>query len=333
MTIPLGNAPIATPSGTFKTPSQGLSGLLIGNESGYTLIISLDGTGYGKTLYPSTVDYFPVSHGYTGSIKYATLSILNNISSWPSSSILVDGVGIGEILNITSYPLTLPRQVNSNTTMTTTTANTIADDGRASGASPPTVEASITGIAGSTISISNDGTWILKGNRAGTLIQWLLSIPGAANGASVLQLGDVNRLVEILGTLLVDKGKIGVAADGDLIDASGVGTTLKGHSAGNVIFQVNGVNIAFAQSGGLSLATGTFGFISGTISRYNGTVTSCGSGTVISHGLGSSPTSVNGTPQVTQPGSATVGISNYTSTTFTATIGAGTALAWMGFVA
>lgn len=67
-----------------------------------------------------------------------------------------------------------------------------------------------------------------------------------------------------------------------------------------------------------------------SVSVHNGTVTACGSGTTISHGMGVTPTTLVGNPVVTQPGSATVGTANFNGTTFKATIGGGTSLIWYG---
>lgn len=59
--------------------------------------------------------------------------------------------------------------------------------------------------------------------------------------------------------------------------------------------------------------------------------TTCGSGTVISHGLPKTPDVVLATPRITQPGSATCGVCSWTSTTFTCTVGSGSAVSWLAF--
>src|SRR5229473_3731643 len=105
-------AVVANTPASFRTSSQGYSGLLIGNESGLTVIITLDGTGHSKSLYPGVVDYFPLTSGYTGTVIIGSTAQLNNVASWPSSFIQFDAVGIHEHINLNAYPLTLPRLTN-----------------------------------------------------------------------------------------------------------------------------------------------------------------------------------------------------------------------------
>lgn len=107
------------------------------------------------------------------------------------------------------------------------------------------------------------------------------------------------------------------------------------------LFDSNGNNLADWSAGGLYLKTnpssnGSLHYQSpnGTtvfsVSAQGGTVSTCSSGTTISHGMGVTPTTLVGNPVVAQPGSATVGTANFNSTTFRATIGGGTSLIWYG---
>lgn len=63
----------------------------------------------------------------------------------------------------------------------------------------------------------------------------------------------------------------------------------------------------------------------------NGNAT-CGSGTVISHGLGTTPSIVLLTPRISQPGSATCGSCTWGASTFQATVGSGSAVTWLALV-
>lgn len=91
---------------------------------------------------------------------------------------------------------------------------------------------------------------------------------------------------------------------------------------------INSASFAKFNSSGISLLSGAYNFIVGTMTRIGGSVSTCGTGTVISHGLGVNPTMISGTPVGSQPFSATVGIGNSTTSTFTATIGSGTQIDW-----
>lgn len=98
------------------TGQGGLSGLLLGNESGLTLIVKMGGN-YSRSLYPGTIDYFEMpSAQYTGVVIVSpkTPLSLGNTFSWPSSYVQADAVGLGEKLSGT-YPMSLPRAAVSPT--------------------------------------------------------------------------------------------------------------------------------------------------------------------------------------------------------------------------
>jgi hypothetical protein len=91
----------------------------------------------------------------------------------------------------------------------------------------------------------------------------------------------------------------------------------------------DGTSRAHVDSNGITLDTGKITLISGTFARIGGlTNTSCGSGTTINHGLGTTPGILVATPELTQAGSATVGVGNIGGTSFQATVGAGTNISW-----
>jgi hypothetical protein len=80
---------------------------------------------------------------------------------------------------------------------------------------------------------------------------------------------------------------------------------------------------------GVYSLTGAYHFVVGSMNRQNGADnTGCGAGTTISHGVGITPAVLVATPQIVQAGSATVGVGNIGSTTFQATVGAGSNINW-----
>lgn len=87
----------------------GLSAVLIGNESGLTLIIRM-GSSYSRSLYPGTVDKFDVPSGFTGVVIVSakTAMVVGNTSSYPASYVQADAVGLGEKID-GIYPMALPR--------------------------------------------------------------------------------------------------------------------------------------------------------------------------------------------------------------------------------
>lgn len=109
--------------------------------------------------------------------------------------------------------------------------------------------------------------------------------------------------------------------------------TIDSNGVGIIQLKVNGVNICQITSTGLTLNAGNkINLLTNSISRIVGqNAVTCGSGTVITHGLGASPVNVSVTPAIAQPGSATVGVNNVGATTFTATVGAGTACAFLAY--
>src|SRR6266567_3690372 len=116
MTQPLGEKTI-TPnvSGSFSGPSTGIKGLLIGNESPYTVDVKLDGQGTGKTLYPETVDFFAAGPQFNGVVIFKTRALLLNPTSYTASFLSFEAVGRHESLDLGAYPMALTRQAVSST--------------------------------------------------------------------------------------------------------------------------------------------------------------------------------------------------------------------------
>lgn len=151
-----------------------------------------------------------------------------------------------------------------------------------------------------------------------------------------IQVNGVNELTIAGSDVRIPNGHLGKSATGDIIDASAGSTSpwyYKG--AGGVGALINfqpesGVTSFSMTKTQFQLGSGTtYKFLTGTMSRQtgNGNI-ACGSGTTITHGLGATPALVLATPNIAQAGSATVGIGNVGSTTFQATVGAGTAVSF-----
>lgn len=181
-----------------------------------------------------------------------------------------------------------------------------------------------TGVGGgNTYTGDNAGNFTIQGDNGGILTQLLKTIAGASPS---VQLGNGSAVTEIIGNAQFDN---------DLNFTKVAGPTFT-TSTGLFQFKVGSTNILQINSTGLNLNNNMkISFISGgTISHlnYDGNTT-CGSGTNISHGLGKTPDLVLLTPRIAQPGSATVGSCTWGSSTFQATVGSGSAVAWIALTA
>lgn len=115
--ISLGTINIAAGVNTsFKAPPTGVQALVIGNESGLTCVVTLEGTGTQKTLYPGTVDVFPVGIGFSGIVFVAPSSLIGTAILYPGTFLACDAIGIGDNLNYGAYPMALPRPMTAGTT-------------------------------------------------------------------------------------------------------------------------------------------------------------------------------------------------------------------------
>lgn len=109
--IDLGSITIASGvNTTFTVPSDGMQGIIIGNLSGLDCSISMIGGGISKTLFPSSVDFFPVKRGFTGVISIVPSSTLSNVPSFSANTLRFNAVGINEDINQNAYPSILPAQ-------------------------------------------------------------------------------------------------------------------------------------------------------------------------------------------------------------------------------
>ena len=159
---------------------------------------------------------------------------------------------------------------------------------------------------------------------------------GSGNGVSV-----TNNL-QVKGTSSLDNGAITTDGSGNVssgtVNAVNLATNSPGGArlgktaAGDCIDQTNTDLFLKAISGRLQFQSpsGTTKF---TLRQWNSNGNAAvGSGTVISHGLATTPDLVLMTPRISQPGSATVGTGSWGSTTFTGTVGAGTAASWLALL-
>lgn len=168
------------------------------------------------------------------------------------------------------------------------------------------------------ISVDQGGTahTVLQGNTSG----------------NPLKVGQAGDTTEILGQLLIDQLVTAIA--GMVINQ------ITGPSSGNLNITAGSSGLIFLQdapasnqleisSAGITLKNGSLNLLAGQFNRMNSHRTTCGSGTVINHGLGTTPTASVGCPDIAQPGSATVGTGSNNSTSFTATVGAGSSIGWI----
>jgi hypothetical protein len=146
---------------TFKAPSDGMKAIIIGNESGLTVTVTMESGHVQKTLYPGILDWFAVRKGFTGNIKVSPEAMLSNVALWPSSFLIFDAIGIHDPEEAAMYPISLPRTINTGNTVATTggTATAIQNDNNAAGTS--IIEATVTGDGSSAVSLTNDAVMTL----------------------------------------------------------------------------------------------------------------------------------------------------------------------------
>lgn len=233
----------------------GLSGVVIGNESGLTCEVTMIGANLKRTLYPGTVDFFEVPGGRTwnGNLQIDPMAELTNASSYPGSYVRIDTFGPGEKPTGT-YPMALPRNTNVGNTVDTNSVgtNTVTNDNNPSATT--FVESKVTGSIGSNIIMQNQGLIEVLQWITGVLTQIFKIDPGAA---SVVKLGNTGLQTEIIGNLLIDQG---LTCNGNIF--AGAGGSIGG---GGLLYSTIGV-----ASFGLS--------INGKASLDNGAITTDGSG-------------------------------------------------------
>lgn len=118
MSYSLGSATI-TPGvkGSFTSINSGIQGIIVGNLSGYSLSVQLEGGATAKTLYPGTADFFQYFYGFSGVIFWVTTSTVN-IQNIPGSTINFDAVGKTENFNSSVYPMSIAVVQSVNPTAT-----------------------------------------------------------------------------------------------------------------------------------------------------------------------------------------------------------------------
>lgn len=331
---------------------------IVANESPYTLLCKVDGTGASKWIHALTVDRIDIGQGFNGNLIFTPVAVLNNTVNAPSYALLVDTYSVGEQPPGT-YPIGLTRAVEiSNTIPVGTSVLQLQNDGNAA----PTfiVEATPSGASASAVLINNDGSMTIKGWNAGVLTT-LLDI--VASGA--VTIGKSGGLTTISGNLTVAgntthtgtttatgtviAGTVTAPASTDLkLGNNAVDANVLQAVSGGALFIKNASSIQMQVPSGtnvLSLAsTGITSTVditaNGQITVANGVNYNVGrikdinngsnlSGT-INHGLSGTPNAVLATCN-TASSSATVGASSYTSTQFTLTIGGGLNGRWVAY--
>jgi hypothetical protein len=147
---------------TFKAPSDGMKAIIIGNESGLTVTVTMESGHVQKTLYPGILDWFAVKKGFTGNIKLNPEAMLSNVALWPSSSLIFDAIGIRDPEEATMYPISLPRVTNTGNTVNTTGMSGttfIQNDNNVAGTS--IIEATVIGDGSSAVTLTNDAIMTL----------------------------------------------------------------------------------------------------------------------------------------------------------------------------
>lgn len=260
-----------------------------------------------------------------------------------------------------TYPFHITRLTNLGSTVpiaTSANVSTLSFEGNASQALVIDI-----GQTGHTllVTINSDGSFTWSVLQSGTAHQVLK----AQTSGNPLLIGQTNDTSEVLGNFLVDgttqldAGRITTDGFGHIDlnndtsygarDSGGTARSImridtldqvqlggnSGPGGGHGAVVINSDTVAvwkiLSGSSGVQLLNGTINLLAGSISRMDGGNVNCGSGTTISHGCGQTPT-VIATPHGTQPGSATVGVGNENSSTFQATIGALSQIAFWAFV-
>lgn len=172
----------------------GLSGVLVGNESGLTVIVTMQGANVSRSLYPGTIDWFPIAAGspFNGNILFNPQANLSNTSSWPSSYLQIDTYGPSERPQGT-YPVSLPRSNN--------VGNTVTTDGGGGGSTTMNFDSGKITSDGSG-NITEQGTLTANAITSSGLISSTLANPGLA--------------LSLLGKISVDNGAITTDGSGNI---------------------------------------------------------------------------------------------------------------------
>ena len=280
---------------------SGLSGVLLGNESPYHTIVTLDGTGLSRTLYPGTVDFFEITKGFNGNIFLDPSALLNNTASWPSEFIQVDTLGSNE-RPTGVYPYTLVRTTNQGSNVAAT-----AIDNEGNPAGTQIITAIVAGDSpNKAVSMTNDGIFSI-----GTAAH-----PGLTSfdNALILSDGAGGWTVVLLRTNTID-----APADGGNSVLSVTAGITRLQSTGVIRIQVPGgqTNWEFDSAGNFNnIHGGRINFLTGHIREINNGAVSTAGTVLVPHGLTTTPEAVLVSPE--SPGASTTFSANtYTAANFT----------------
>jgi len=279
---------------------SGLSGVLLGNESPYHTTVTLDGTGLSRTLYPGTVDFFEITHGFNGNIFLDPVALLNNTASWPSEFVQADTLGSNE-RPTGVYPYTLVRASNQGSNVA---ANAIDNEGNVAGT--PIITSIVAGDSpNKAVSLTNDGILVIGDVAHPGLISF--------DNAKILSDGSGKWTVIILST-----NTIKAPADGgNSVLAVTAGNT-RIQSTASINFQIPAGTTQWAVVGSDFTNISGLGGINFNVGRIkdinHGSVSTAGTVTV-NHGLSGTPNGV--WVECTGPGTTTHNVTALTATQFT----------------
>ena len=325
---------------TYRVPVYNIKALVIGNESGYTCTVTLVGGDVQKTLYPSTVDWYQVTDGFKGDVIVLPTPLLNNLSSFPATSIIIDAIHLNDPEEASMYPVSLNRNTNIGNSVSTSVTSTNAIDNENNPAGTSIIKSIVSGDGtNQAVSLTNDAVFTLgdaahhgsisidngkiTSDGSGDLtVGGTLSVTGASTVTGVFTAtaaggSTVSNAVQLNGGNNLPAGRLGIAADGDILDANAANDVYlkaRGTGGGGVHMQVpGGTDIVTFDSFGLNMHGHKITLNVGGLKDINqGTVAANGT---VNHGLSGTPAAVllttnNGT------NSSTNGAYSYTTTQF-----------------
>ena len=315
--IPKGTWPVTVPTQTVQAKVSTVTTLINdGNSTGTQIIESTPAGAPGSTISILNNGTIIIKGDVSGTLTTLLQLISANIGSLVNADVKISDAGsITEILGKLLVDSTLT--VNNFLLTNTIADNVVGNDQIDLAAAGITINKILTLAVGLT---SSGGGFTV--DASGNLVGHGLII--TAGNFQVDSSGNVT----IQGTLKMFGNQLICSTNAAIIDASSANDLFlnpPNNSAGHIVaLATAGVERFEANDSGAELKSGTFHFLAGSISRTWGGNVGCGSGTTISHGAGVTPDLIVATPNIAQPGSATVGIGAITSTNFRATVGAGT---------
>lgn len=242
---------------TENVGGSGLSGIVIGNESGYTCTVEMVGANTVRTLYPGVVDWFPVQNGvnWNGKVKITPSADLSNVSDWPSTFIYIDTFGTNE-RPAGTYPFSLFRTGNVGNMVNTTMggSNTLQNDNNAG--TTEFLEATETGSPTSNYSFKASGdAWI--GQFVSSTFKKLWEIVTGSTPVVYL----LNRFWAFSGSILQVADSLGSLKNVLGVDGNGF-TFLQNHATGKqtVIYSSAGSQVVAIDDSGHIVIPNAVGF-------------------------------------------------------------------------